>query len=43
MGRIEIISASAGSGKTHRLTEVLNEAIAAGSARPDAVLATTAR
>ena len=41
MGRIEIISASAGSGKTHRLTEVLNEAIAAGSARPDAVLATT--
>ncbi|MCC6849657.1 MAG: UvrD-helicase domain-containing protein [Deltaproteobacteria bacterium] len=41
MARIEIISASAGSGKTHRLATVLDDAIADGSARPDAVLATT--
>ncbi len=41
MRRIEIISASAGSGKTYRLASVLNDAIANGSARPDAVLATT--
>ncbi len=41
MARIEIISASAGSGKTYRLASVLDEAIANGSARPDAVLATT--
>ncbi|MEO6028494.1 MAG: UvrD-helicase domain-containing protein [Candidatus Binatia bacterium] len=41
MARIEIISASAGSGKTYRLASVLNDAIATGSARPDAVLATT--
>jgi ATP-dependent exoDNAse (exonuclease V) beta subunit len=41
MARIEIISASAGSGKTYRLASVLNDAIASGSARPDAVLATT--
>lgn len=39
--RIEIISASAGSGKTYRLASVLNDAIAEGRARPDAVLATT--
>ncbi len=41
MARIEIISASAGSGKTYRLATVLHDAIANGSARPDAVLATT--
>ncbi len=41
MGRIEIISASAGSGKTYRLASVLHDAIADGSARPDGVLATT--
>ena len=39
--RIEIISASAGSGKTYRLATVLHDAIADGSARSDAVLATT--
>src|SRR6185369_1200995 len=41
MARIEIISASAGSGKTYRLASVLQDAIANGGARPDAVLATT--
>jgi ATP-dependent exoDNAse (exonuclease V) beta subunit len=41
MARIEIISASAGSGKTYHLASVLNDAIAKGSTRPDAVLATT--
>jgi ATP-dependent helicase/nuclease subunit A len=41
MSRVEIISASAGSGKTYRLAEVLDDAIASGGARPDAVLATT--
>ena len=41
MARIEIISASAGSGKTYRLASVLHDAIAEGSTRPDAVLATT--
>ncbi|MCC6763626.1 MAG: UvrD-helicase domain-containing protein [Deltaproteobacteria bacterium] len=41
MPRIQIISASAGSGKTYRLASVLDAAIADGSARPDAVLATT--
>jgi ATP-dependent helicase/nuclease subunit A len=41
MARIEIISASAGSGKTYRLASVLHEAIATAAARPDAVLATT--
>lgn len=38
---IEIISASAGSGKTYRLATVLEEALSDGSARPEAVLATT--
>ena len=41
MARIEIISASAGSGKTYRLATVLHDAIATAAARPDAVLATT--
>lgn len=41
MARIEIISASAGSGKTYRLASVLHDAIATAAARPDAVLATT--
>jgi ATP-dependent exoDNAse (exonuclease V) beta subunit len=39
--RIEIISASAGSGKTTRLSRLLQEAVTDGSARPEAVLATT--
>ena len=41
MARIEIISASAGSGKTYHLASLLDDAIANGSARPHAVLATT--
>jgi ATP-dependent helicase/nuclease subunit A len=39
--KIRIITASAGSGKTTRLSKVLDEAIATGSARPDAIVATT--
>ena len=38
---IRIITASAGSGKTHRLTQILDEAIAAGRARPEGVVAMT--
>ena len=38
---IEIISASAGSGKTYRLATVLEEALSDGTVRPEAVLATT--
>lgn len=38
---IRIIAASAGTGKTHRLTEELGDAIASGRARPDAIVATT--
>lgn len=41
MSRIEIISASAGSGKTHRLAEVLESAVKTGQAHPEAVIATT--
>jgi len=41
MSRIEIISASAGSGKTHRLAEVLESAVKSGEAHPEAVIATT--
>ncbi len=41
MSRIEIISASAGSGKTNRLAEVLEQALIAEKARPEGVLATT--
>ena len=37
----EIISASAGTGKTYRLAELLLEAIQTGKARPEAVVATT--
>ena len=40
-GKIEIISASAGSGKTTRLAGLLQQAVEDGSARPEAVLATT--
>lgn len=39
--RIEIISASAGSGKTHTLSERLNREVSGGKVRPDAVVATT--
>ncbi|MEA3333446.1 MAG: UvrD-helicase domain-containing protein [Pseudomonadota bacterium] len=38
---IQIISASAGSGKTYRLAELLEEEVRAKRARPDAILATT--
>jgi ATP-dependent exoDNAse (exonuclease V) beta subunit len=41
VSRIEIISASAGTGKTWRLAEVLEDGIASGAVRPEAVLATT--
>ena len=41
MNPIKIISASAGSGKTHRLAEELKEAVLKNEVRPDAVLATT--
>lgn len=38
---IRIITASAGTGKTTRLAEVLGEAIRTGMARPEAIIATT--
>ena len=38
---VRIITASAGTGKTYRLTEELDRAIASGRARPDAIVATT--
>ncbi len=41
MNPIRILSASAGSGKTYRLVEILEQEIAAGRARPEAILATT--
>ena len=39
--KIRVITASAGSGKTTRLSEVLDQAIASGQARPEHVVATT--
>jgi len=39
--RIEIISASAGSGKTYKLSELLFNAVREDNVRPDAILATT--
>jgi len=41
MNPIEFISAGAGSGKTYRLTTILSDALATGSARPAAVVAMT--
>jgi ATP-dependent helicase/nuclease subunit A len=41
MSAIEIISASAGSGKTYRLTEILEQVVRDKSVRPEAVIATT--
>lgn len=38
---IRFISAGAGSGKTYRLTGLLNERLASGQVRPEAVMATT--
>jgi ATP-dependent exoDNAse (exonuclease V) beta subunit len=39
--RIDVVSASAGTGKTHRLTEELVAALLDGSARPEGVVAIT--
>ena len=41
MSGIHIITASAGSGKTYRLTELLGEKISSKEVRPEAVMATT--
>ncbi|MDP1691903.1 MAG: UvrD-helicase domain-containing protein [Burkholderiaceae bacterium] len=41
MNPIEFISAGAGSGKTYRLTTILSEALAVGSARPAGIVAMT--
>ena len=41
MTNIHIITASAGSGKTYRLSTLLHEKIASGEVRPEAVIATT--
>jgi ATP-dependent helicase/nuclease subunit A len=41
MNRVKIISASAGTGKTTRLARIISEHVADGTARPEAVLATT--
>ncbi len=41
MTAIHVITASAGTGKTTRLVGLLEEAIASGAARPEAVVATT--
>ena len=40
-GKITFISAGAGSGKTHRLTEILHRELTCKQARPSGVLATT--
>lgn len=41
MKRVELISASAGTGKTHRLATIVEEAVCSGNARPHAVVAVT--
>ena len=41
MTRIELISASAGSGKTYRLADALERAVTKENVRPGAILATT--
>ena len=38
MSRVEIISASAGTGKTTKLAKLIHEAVAGKTARPEAVL-----
>src|SRR3546814_15724878 len=40
-GKLTFISAGAGSGKTHRLTNLLYERLAAGQAQPSGVIAAT--
>ena len=41
MGKIEIVAASAGTGKTARLAQLLDEAVGAATARPECIVATT--
>ncbi|MET3916851.1 ATP-dependent helicase/nuclease subunit A [Variovorax sp. OAS795] len=41
MNPVEFVSAGAGSGKTYRLTQIISDALAAGDARPHAIVATT--
>src|SRR6266700_1899454 len=41
IGRIMFISAGAGTGKTHRLTEILHEELTTKGVRPSGVIATT--
>lgn len=41
MSRIDLISASAGTGKTHRLATVVGDAVCNGEARPHAIVAVT--
>ena len=41
MSRIRFISAGAGSGKTYRITELIEERLRADQSRPEAVIATT--
>jgi ATP-dependent exoDNAse (exonuclease V) beta subunit len=40
-GKLNFISAGAGSGKTHRLTEILHQKLSEGTVRPSGVIATT--
>lgn len=40
-GKITFVSAGAGSGKTHRLTEILHDQLVSGAVRPSGVIATT--
>ncbi|MHB1514059.1 MAG: UvrD-helicase domain-containing protein [Acidiferrobacter sp.] len=41
LGKLTFISAGAGSGKTHRLTQILHEQLLSGGVRPSGVMATT--
>jgi superfamily I DNA/RNA helicase len=41
LGKLTFISAGAGSGKTHRLTQILHEQLLSGGVRPSGVIATT--
>ena len=41
VGKLNFISAGAGSGKTHRLTQILHEQLSSGAVRPSGVIATT--
>ncbi len=39
--KVKVITASAGSGKTYRLSQLLDEALTSGGARPERIIATT--